>query len=496
MRFSRSFIPTTKQAPKDAVLSSHKYLIQGGFVSQIGSGIYNYLPMGKKVLDQITNIVRDELDKSGAQEVELGLITPSALWKESGRYNKYGKELLRFKDRKSNDFVLGPTYEEAMVDLVRNRVKSYKNLPLNIYQIKSKFRDEARPRFGLLRGREFLMKDGYSFHSSEEDMQREFVLMEQTYKNILNRLGLDFRVVEADSGAIGGSESKEFMVLANNGEDDIVYCQNCEYGANIEAAKSKISQNSTQTKKIYKKAIFEDNTKIVCFVISKDDELQITKALNAVTDAIELFDCDEQDADLIIVDDTITISSDETQANLRSVKVGDSCPCCDAPLAITKGIEVGHIFQLGTRYSDAMGAKFLDENGKSKSLIMGTYGIGVSRLLAVIQEVASDEKGCIWSGEVTPYKLDIIVSDIKKQDQREFAQKLYEECKSNNIDVILDDRKERFGFKMGDFELIGFPYAVIVGRNLSEGIVQLVDRKTLEKQDIKIDNILEILKGI
>ncbi|HHD78010.1 MAG TPA: proline--tRNA ligase, partial [Campylobacteraceae bacterium] len=237
MRLSRLFAPTTKEAPKDAVLPSHIFLVRGGFIAQIGSGIYNYLPLGKMVLDRIRSVVKEELDAVGNQEVLLGFVTPSELWKESGRYDKFGKELLRFKDRKNNEFVLGPTHEEAMVDLVRNRVKSYKQLPLNLYQINTKFRDEARPRYGLLRGREFIMKDGYSFHESVEDMQREYALMEKTYGRILDRLGLRYRVVEADSGAIGGSGSKEFMVLADNGEDDIVICEGCDYAANIEAAK-------------------------------------------------------------------------------------------------------------------------------------------------------------------------------------------------------------------------------------------------------------------
>ncbi|CAA6810276.1 MAG: Prolyl-tRNA synthetase (EC, bacterial type [uncultured Campylobacterales bacterium] len=505
MKFSKSFIPTTKQPPKDAVVNSHKYLVQGGFVSQTGSGIYNFLPMGKIVLDQISTIVKEELNKTGAQEVDLGMVTPASLWKESARYEKYGKELLRFKDRKSNDFVLGPTYEEAMVDLVRNRVTSYKNLPLNLYQVKTKFRDELRPRFGLLRGREFLMKDGYSFHSSEESLKEEFALMEQTYKNILDRLGLEYRVVEADSGSIGGNSSKEFMVLASNGEDDIVYCEACEYGANIEAAVSSVD-NSTNSKIVVKKALYEDSSKIVVFFISQDDELQLTKATKAV-DALELFDIDTpQDMtkqDFIdsseyecIIDSSLENEFALSSYDVRAVQVGDTCKCCGNKLNITKGIEVGHIFELGDKYSSALNATFLDENGKSKNLIMGTYGLGISRLVAVMQEVLSDEKGCVWNNIIAPCQLDIIISDIKKPDQVKVATDIYNKCLEKGLSVILDDRKERFGFKIGDFELIGFPYAIIVGRNLSDGIIQLVDRKTLQKTDIQLDEIDEKLKEL
>ncbi len=315
MRFSKLFVPTSKEDPKDAVLPSHKYLIRGGFIAQVGSGLYNFLPLGKKVLDKVRNIVKEELDKAGCEEVSLSFVTPASLWKESGRYEKYGKELLRFKDRKDNEFVLGPTHEEMMVDLVRGRVKSYKQLPLHLYQINWKFRDEVRPRFGLLRGREFLMEDGYSFHSSYEDMEREYENMEKTYSKIFSKMGLEFRAVEADSGAIGGSKSKEFMVLTKNGEDEIVICKNCDYAANIEAAKREkvppplkgdeapvMSRDFFHTpniktieelteffklpsyyfvKAVAKKAVYEDREEIVIFFIRGSDTLQETKALNA-----------------------------------------------------------------------------------------------------------------------------------------------------------------------------------------------------------------------
>ena len=552
MRFSKLFLPTTKEAPKDAVLPSHIYLVRGGFVSQIGSGIYNFLPLGKIVLDKIRAVVKEELDKAGCQETLLGFVTPSSLWEESGRYAKFGKELLRFKDRKSNEFVLGPTHEEAMVDLVRNRIKSYKQLPQNLYQINTKFRDEARPRYGLLRGREFIMKDGYSFHDSYEDLDREYALMQETYSKILDRLGLSYKVVDADSGAIGGSGSREFMVLADNGEDDIVVCSSCEYGANIEAAKrqkpnythKELEQKEVHTpdvktiddlaeffglpktqfvKAVAKKAIYEDSEEIVIFFVRGSDELQETKACGVVG-AIDLVDADEselENAGFIgldvkgvrkVVDSELkdeanlitganktdyhiqgySLEGKEFEyADLITIKEDDTCPKCGGKLSITKGIEVGHIFKLGTRYSEPLNATFLDKNGKAQPFIMGTYGIGVSRLVAVVVEQHHDDRGIKWTKQTSPFELVVIISDVKKQEQREFGEKLYESLKERGIEVALDDRAERFGFKMSDFELIGIPKAIIVGKNLKDGKVQIVDRESLEKTDIDKDKVLQ-----
>ena len=564
MKFSQFFIPTTKEAPKDALLPSHQYLVRGGFVNQVSSGIYNYLPMGKIVLEKIKKIIKEELDNAGCFEVELGFVTPSELWRESGRYEKYGKELLRIKDRKEMEFVLGPTHEEMMVELVKNRVTSYKNLPLNLYQIKLKFRDEARPRFGLLRGREFLMKDGYSFHSSTEDMVREFNLMEETYKKIFKRLGLEFKIVEADSGAIGGTGSKEFMVLADSGEDTIVACKSCDYGANIEAAKRvkrKIESKKTfnfekvptpgiksidevseffkvlpsQTiKAVIKKALYDDKSEIVVFFLRGDDVLEETKACNSIK-ANELVDATEEEIVQVglcagfvgplglsiksVIDNELInetnmicganeidthlsgvslVSIDAVFDDLIEVEVGDSCICCGAELYHTKGIEVGHIFQLGTRYSDPLKANFLDENGKSKPFIMGTYGIGVSRLLSAIIEQHHDEKGCRWTKETAPFVVDIIVSNAKNEDELNAGAKLYKELNNMKISTILDDRKnERFGFKIGDFELIGFSYAIIIGKKLENDIVEIVSRKTLEKIEVPykeaVATILELM---
>ncbi len=566
MRFSKFYIPTTKQAPNDALLPSHKLLIQAGFISQVGSGIYNFLPLGKIVLDKIRAIVKKELDKAGCLEVQLGFVTPSELWIESGRYLKYGKELLRIKDRKNNEFVLSPTAEEMMVDLIRNKVKSYKQLPLHLYQINTKFRDEARPRFGLLRGREFLMEDGYSFHENYEDLDREFELMEKTYSKIFTKLGLDFRIVEADSGAIGGTGSKEFMVLAQNGEDDIIICDNCSNAANVEVAKreKRVSPYKEEpemvpgkfytpniktindlidffsiepyyiAKAVAKRAVFDDaSSKIVIFFLRGDDNLEETKGAN-VLKAIELIDVSEEELkesglipgfigldvkniDIVIdIDlkeqDNLICGANEVDyhlvgyslkdkfenkfADIAEVREGDKCPKCGRILSKTKGIEVGHIFKLGTRYTDPLKANFLDRNGKSQPFIMGTYGIGISRLEAVIIEQSHDDKGCIWTKESAPYMLDIIVSNIKNEDELNFSNKLYNELINLDKEVIIDDRKERFGFKMKDFELIGFPYALIVGKSLKDDKVELIERKTLKKTLIDKDKIIEFLKGV
>lgn len=564
MKFSKFYAISTKENPKDATLPSHIFLVKGAFVEQIGSGLYNFLPLGKRVLDKIKNIIKEEMDKAGALEVNLSFNTPAELWKESGRFNVFGKELLRFKDRKENDFVLGPTHEEAIVALVRNKVNSYKQLPLHLYQIGLKFRDEARPRFGLLRCREFLMKDGYSFHSSEADLDKEFNLMHETYSKILTRLGLEFRAVEADSGAIGGSGSKEFMVLAKNGEDDILLCEHCDYAANIEAAKRakkscederpeadfatqfhtpnvktieelaeffKINPYYT-IKAIAKKAIYENEEKIVVFFIRGDDELQEVKALNAAN-ALELVDISEEELekaglvpgfigfvglngvdfyidrelenetnmiigankkDYHLVGINVVNLNKERFKDLAAVKEHDLCPKCQHKLKQSKGIEVGHIFKLGNKYSKAMNASYLDENGKAQFFTMGCYGMGVSRLVAVAIEATHDEKGCIWNKTLAPFVLDIIVSNIKDTKAMEFAEQIYTHFKDKEI--LFDDRNERFGVKINDFELMGFPYALVIGKGLESDEVELIHRNTLEKQVLKTQEVISHLEKI
>jgi len=566
LRRSRAFIPTSKEAPSDAQLPSHIFLSRAGFITQVAAGLYNYLPLAKRVIKKIENIINEEMTKVGAQEVELSFVTPADLWAESGRIEKFGKELLRFKDRKNNLFVLGPTHEEMMVDVVRNRVTSYKNLPLNLYQIKTKFRDEARPRFGLMRGREFIMKDGYSFHATTEDLDREFDAMEAAYKKILTRLGLDFRVVEADSGAIGGSGSKEIMVLAESGEDTIAVCSKCEYGANIEAAKrsarkevaeapeadfNKFLTPDTKTieelaeffkvdpyytvKCVAKRVVYEDASEIVLFFVRGCDNLQEVKALNAaegldIVDVTEeelseiglvpgfigpldqvkakhVIDSDLKDAKNLIcganekdyhfVGVDLGVLSDVAYfADIAEVNEGDICPYCDGELSFTKGIEVGHIFKLGTTYSKPLKAEFLDENGKAQPFIMGTYGMGVSRLVASVIEQHHDENGCIWTKATAPYLVNIMISNIKDEAQVSLGEKLYAELQDNGVEVMLDDRKERFGFKMKDAELIGFPYTVIIGKELVNGEVQIFDRATKEKRAVKVEDIFKTLMDL
>ncbi len=562
MRFSQAYIPTTKESPKDAQLPSHIYLSRAGFISQVASGLYNFLPLGKRVLRKIENIINEEMAACGAHEVDLSFVTPAEMLDESGRIEKFGKELLRFRDRKENLFVLGPTHEEMMVNIVRNRVTSYKQLPLNVYQIKTKFRDEARPRFGLMRAREFVMKDGYSFHATSEDLDREFDAMEAAYKRILERLGLSFRIVEADSGAIGGTGSKELMVLAHSGEDTLAVCDTCEYGANVEAARRaprsvvpeapeadfmrfktpgiksiddlsnffKVDPYYT-LKAVVQRAVYTEGSELVCFFLRGCDELQEVKARNSVG-AIDLVDAGEEelrsiglvpgfigpldnDRIRIVMDsDTrgavsmITGANEEDYhfvgvdlsvmgeahfADLAAVQEGDGCPHCGGKLLHTKGIEVGHIFKLGTVYSAPLKAEFLDENGRSQPFIMGTYGMGVSRLVAAVIEQHHDERGCIWTPATAPYLVDVMVSNVKEEAHLAYAETLYAALQQQGIETILDDRKERFGFKMSDAELIGFPYTVIVGKELDNGSVQIMVRATREMITVDADKVIEKL---
>lgn len=573
MLFSKTLIPTSKENPKDAVLKSHQFLVRAGYIHQIGSGIYNFLPLGKIVLDKIIEVVKTRMNEANAQHITMGFVIPAELWKNSGRYKKYGKELLRFQDRKNNEFVLGPTHEETITEIIKAFVKSYKQLPLNLYQIHLKFRDELRPRFGLMRGREFIMKDAYSFHSSVEDLDREFELMRQTYIKILQDLELDFRIVDADSGAIGGSGSKEFMVLADCGEDTIVMCEECQYAANIEAAnrqkrtppappimppKADFALFSTPNvttiqklceffhihaywtiKAVVKKIILDSNKQdFGVFFLRGDDSLEETKALNALNangmQAIELqeasaqeieqiglipgfigayalrsiigdrpiiFDIDLQDeADLICGANQINhhfvgvdLSTFENliYADISTINQNDKCAHCGGNLIYKKGIEVGHIFKLGDRYSKALNAEFLDENGKSKPFIMGCYGIGITRLMPAILEQKADEKGCIWGKASTPFLIHIIISNTKDKEQSDFGLWLYNTLQSKNIQVLCDDRDLRFGAKIADFELIGSSYCVVVGKELQSQKIEWINRQNLHKKELSTHNIIE-----
>lgn len=574
MRFSNFFAPTLKEAPKDAVLKSHIYLLRAGFIHQIGSGIYNFLPLAQIVIEKIKTIVRQEMNKAGANEITMGFLTPTSLWEQSGRYEKYG-ELAIFTDKKGVSFVLGPTHEECVTEIAKTYIKSYKQLPLNLYQIHLKFRDELRPRFGLLRAREFVMKDAYSFHDSLESLNDEFISMRDVYVRIFERLGLDFRIVEADSGAIGGSGSREFMVLTECGEDTIVTCNKCDYASNIEAAKRKIktcdevapqatnkyhkfATPNVKTiddlseffrvnpfylmKAVVKKVIFKDNVDIAIFFIRGKDMLEDTKALNALqaidSGVIDILDADTlflesyklpqgfigpihlrtlTNSRFIIFDNELEggedlicganeegyhyvgVQLDEFQdlcyKDLVSVQEGDLCVKCGSTLRYSRGIEVGHIFKLESKYSKPMEATFLDSKGLIKPFIMGCYGLGVSRLLSAILEQKADDKGCIW-GVVSPFKLDIIISNMKNEKEVEFATTLYNQLRQKGIEVILDDRNDRFGSKISDFELIGFEYALIVGKKLTENKLELIKRDGLIKTEYTSTNILESLLEI
>ncbi|BCX79205.1 proline--tRNA ligase [Campylobacter sp. 19-13652] len=564
MRFSKFYAPTFKEAPKEASLPSHIFLTRAGFIEQNGAGLYNFLPLGQMVLDKITSVVKDEMDSAGAQQLSFSVVTSGDLWRQSGRFDVFGKELLRFKDRKESDYVISPTNEESAVACVRGKLTSYKQLPINLYQINTKFRDEARPRFGLLRGREFIMKDAYSFHASETDLDREFELMHETYSRIFTRLGLDFRAVEADSGAIGGSGSKEFMVLANNGEDDIICCSACDYAANIEAASraprlSDIAAPEAEAAKFYtpgtntikdvaeffrvdefytikaviKKAIYADSERVVVFFVRGDDELQDVKAQNAagalelvvaeaediakaglvagycgpvgLASGVEFFIdrelegatqmiCGANEKDYHFVGVSVASFNADRFKDLAAVKAGDKCPKCGAPLEVKKGIEVGHIFKLGQKYSSAMSATFLNENGKAEAFYMGCYGIGVSRLMAVAIEASHDEKGCIWQRQISPFDISVILLNLKDDEAVSYANSIYSELKSLGIRVLYDDRDERFGVKMSDYELMGFPYALLVGKGLKEGKVELISRKGLTKESIEASMAFEIIR--
>ncbi|MBU1020611.1 MAG: proline--tRNA ligase [Firmicutes bacterium] len=409
MKQSLLFVPTLKDAPKDAEVKSHILMSRAGLIKQVASGIYTYLPLGYRVIRKIEEIVRVELDKIGASELLMPALQPKDLWDESGRWEKYGPELMRLSDRKDREFCLGPTHEEVITQVVRDYVTSYKKLPLALFQIQTKFRDEMRPRFGLMRGREFIMKDAYSFSESVEDLDVWYKLFTQAYIDIFARCGLDTKIVSSDVGQIGGDEADEFMVMSEVGEDTITYCMSCSYAANQEHSG--------------------------------------------------------------LVD-------------------GDVCPICGGTIKTAKGIEVGNIFKLGTKYSSAMNAKFASRDGSLQPIIMGCYGLGISRTLMASVEQHSNEDGIIWPLEIAPFKVHIIPVNLDNEDQAKLAYQIYDELKNKGIDVLLDDRSERVGVKFKDADLIGIPYRVVIGKDASEGLVEFIDRTKGEKLLVKPTEIL------
>ncbi|RTZ69070.1 MAG: proline--tRNA ligase [Aquificaceae bacterium] len=565
MRWSRAFIPTLKEAPSDAVSPSHKLLVRGGFIRQVASGIYEFLPLGLKVLKKIENIVREEMNRAGAQEVLLTVLNPRELWEETGRWELYGEELFKLKDRHGRDFCLGPTHEEEITDLVRKEVKSYKDLPLILYQIQTKFRDEKRPRFGLIRAREFLMKDAYSFDTNYEDAQKSYELMGQAYERIFRRIGLKFLRVLADTGQIGGKKSEEFVALTPYGEAKVAYCESCGYSANAEIVSlskppveeeeekplQKVETPNTRTieelakflktkpEKILKSLLYIVEGKPVLVLIRGDREVDENKLERLLgTDNFRLADDGEikeilgtergfvgilnlppNRVERIIWDNSLygvknlVVASNEPHyhyinANpgrdfeygefydLAEVKEDDPCPECGKPLKLSRGLEIGHIFLLGTRYSEPMKAYFVDKDGKEKPIVMGCYGIGVSRLMSAIVEQSHDENGIIWHPNVAPFELEILPLNVSDEIQKQTAEKLYKQALERGIDVIIDDRDERAGFKFKDADLIGIPIRIVVGRKAKDGLVEIQIRKTGEKIDVPVDSALDKFEEI
>jgi len=543
MRFSTLLIPTLKENPAEADVISHKLLMRAGFIRKLTSGVYSYLPLGLMTLRKIEQIVREEMDAAGAQEVLLPMVQPADLWAESGRLKKYGPELLRFKDRHDRESCLGPTHEEVVTDLVRNNIHSYRGLPVNLYQIQTKFRDEIRPRFGLMRGREFIMKDAYSFDATESGVDASYQKMNDAYHRIFARCGLRFRAVEADTGTIGGSFSHEFMVLADTGEDTIVVCRQCAYAANLEKAvcaapgasseaEQPLSKVETPGKRkveavcdflriapqqLVKTLIYMADGQPVAVLLRGDHEVQPVKLKNALgADEVELA-TDQQCFDAtgvptgylgpiglkirVVADQQLAgmknfaiganeknfhhinanLGRDftvETMTDLRMVTDSDRCPACGGELELTRGIEVGHIFKLGTSYSEALNARFLDSDGQEKPFIMGCYGIGVSRVMAAAIEQNHDKDGIIFPLPIAPFQVIVLNLGFTDGEITQAAESLYQALRARGVDVLFDDRDERPGSKFKDADLIGIPIRVTVGKRLaSDGVVEVRQRR-------------------
>lgn len=561
MRASNLYAPTLRNTPAEAEIVSHQLMYRAGMIRKVAGGMYTFLPLGWRVIRKIEQIIREEMDAAGGQEVMMPIMQPAELWEESGRWAAYGDEMMRIKDRHGRNFCLGPTHEEMITDLVRDEVRSYKQLPLLLYQIQDKFRDERRPRFGLMRSREFIMKDLYSFDKDIAGMNESYKKMYDAYTKIYTRMGLEFRPVEADNGAIGGGHSHEFTVLADAGESNIVYCSKCDYAASDEKAElksiampseaaeplSKIATPDTNTieavvnllkvpveKTIKAVAYQTDTDELVLVFVRGDHEVNEVKVINQLDGALELRMADEEaiksvggypgfmspigikEGTRILVDATVMNMSnavaganeegyhyvnvnpkrDFTQesiviTDLRMVKEGDPCPHCGAGLNMTRGIEAGQVFTLGTKYSKAMGATFLDENGKEQPLYMGCYGIGVGRTMAAAIEQNNDEQGIVWPRAIAPYEVVVVAVNAKKADQLEYAEKVYAECQKAGLDTLLDDRKERAGVKFKDCDLIGYPVRVVIGpKAIEEGQIEIKVRKTGEVFTVAYDEYL------
>jgi len=561
MRQSKYFFYTLREDPKDAEVISHKLMIRAGLISKVSSGIYNYLPVGTRIIKKIENIIREELNAAGAVEIVMPIVQPAQLWKRSGRWEHYGKELLRIKDRKDNDYVLGPTHEEVITDIAGKFLKSYKQLPQTLYQIHTKFRDEIRPRFGVMRAREFVMKDAYSFDADLQSMEKSYEKMRDAYIRIFDRIGFDYKIVKADSGAIGGSVSEEFMVLSEVGEDKLAYCDSCSYAANIEAAVAGQIRQTDQHEKpietvetpgcktiekvarflnapedrLIKTIMIEADKEPVMVLLAGDDtlnEIKLARKLGAkeITPASEEtlsrlllpagFMGPVGAPDIKIVAD-IRIKGMKnagcganikdkhfTNANyprdfkvdhffdIRNVKSGDPCPKCGGSLNITSGIEVGHIFQLGDKYSKSMDAGFLDADGKKRHFLMGCYGIGIGRIAAAAIEQSHNKYGIIWQSSIAPFKISLLSLGNDKE-VIDFTEELYKKFEQADIETLYDDRDERAGIKLTDSDLLGCPITVIVGkRGMKSGFIEAKIRKTGEKKQYKIDDIDDMIEWI
>ena len=566
MRTTQYLLSTLKETPADAEVISHQLMLRAGMIRKLASGLYVWLPTGLRVLKKVENIVREEMNNANAIEVSMPVVQPADLWQESGRWEQYGPELLRVVDRGDRPFVLGPTHEEVITDLIRNEVSSYKQLPLNFFQIQTKFRDEVRPRFGVMRSREFLMKDAYSFHTTQESLQETYDAMYAAYSQIFNRMGLDFRAVLADTGSIGGSASHEFQVLAQSGEDDVVFSDSSDFAANIEFAEAlapttpraapaeemrvvetpdakTIAELTEQfqvpvektVKTLMVHATAESGHKLVALLVRGDHELNEIKAEKLPQVAAPLTFATEAEIREIVAagpgslgpvnlpmpvvaDRTVAAMSDFSAganidgkhyfginwdrdaalpevADIRNVVAGDPSPDGQGTLVIKRGIEVGHIFQLGTKYSEAMNATVQGEDGKNQVMTMGCYGIGVTRVVAAAIEQNHDDRGIIWPDAIAPFQVAILPMNMHKSFRvKDAAEALYKELRSHGIDVILDDRKERPGVMFADMELIGVPHHVVIGdRNLDAEELEYKNRRTGEKQMIKQGDIVEYL---
>ncbi|AIY78778.1 proline--tRNA ligase [Clostridium botulinum] len=560
MKMSNMLISTLREVPAEAEIDSHKLMLRSGMIRKMASGIYNYMPLGLKALKKVEDIIREEMNEAGAQEFLASAMIPAELWQSSGRWDAYGTEMFRVKDRNERDFCLGPTHEEVFTDIAKNEIKSYKQLPVNLYQIQTKYRDERRPRFGVMRSREFVMKDAYSFDKDQQGLDLSYNKMYEAYVKIFNRCGLDAKCVEADSGAIGGSNSAEFMVKSEVGEDDIVFCTECDYAANIEKATARLEEVEKEelmevekvstpdsrgidevseflnisSKKTVKTLLYNVDGKIVAVFVRGDREVNEVKVANAsnASGDIEMASHEEYmdatgcgigfagpigiKADLILVDKEVknmcnfVTGANETGYHIKNVNYGrdfegtigdyrnvvegEACLTCGGKLTISRGTEVGHIFKLGTKYSEAMDAKFIAENGKEAPFIMGCYGIGVTRTMASIIEQHNDENGIVWPLAVAPYHVSVIAVNVKDEEQVKIATKLYGDLKSMGVEALLDDRNERAGVKFKDSEIMGIPMRITVGKKIVDGEVEFKLR-TGDMEVVKIEDVCQMVKG-